>query len=136
MRSVTILLNKKGGLMMKPTLQELAELLRNAAYSDNMTHEIDWRLGVMFPRNNYGVVQFSGGIWHKHNAQRKENIKANISIRFSFDEINGITGFQLWRDNCEIRGLPFGETPTFEQFKERVLSEFKIDELYKSKNEI
>lgn len=115
---------------MKPTLQELAEFLRNAAYSDDMSHELDWRLGVLHPRNNNGVVQFSGGIWHRHNAKRKENIKTNVSISFSFDELNGITGFKMWRNGCEVQGFPFGETPTFEQFKERVILEFKIDELY------
>lgn len=118
---------------MKFTLQELAEFLRDAAYSDDMIHEIDWSLRVLHPKNNDGVVGFSGGIWHRYNAQRKENIKANISISFSFDEINGITGFQLWRNRCEVRGLPFGKTPTLEQFKDQIISEFKIDELYKSK---
>lgn len=114
---------------MKPTLQELAEFLRDASYSDDMTHESDWRLAVLFPRNNKGVVEFSGGIWHRHNAQRKENIKAGISITFVFDELNGISGFRLWRKGNEIR-LPFEEIPTFEQFKECVMSEIKIEELY------
>jgi hypothetical protein len=115
-------------------LQELAEFLRNATYSDNMMHELDWSLAVLHPRNNDGVVSFNGGIWHRHNAKRKENIKENISISFSFDELNGITGFQLWRDAYEVQGFPFGEKPTFEQFKERVISEFKINELYEPGN--
>jgi len=118
-----------------PTLQELSELLRNAAYSDDMKHEIDWRLAVIHPRNNDGVVGFSGGIWHKHNAKLKENIKANISMSISFDELNGITDFQMWRNGCEVQGFPFGRKPSFHEFKERIIQEFKIDELYEPKKE-
>lgn len=112
------------------SLQELAEFLRNATYSDGLTHELTWSLYVLHPRNNDGVVEFGGGIFCKHNAKRPENIRQAVSISIAYNELNGITNFKLWRNGNEVRGFPFREPPSFEQFKQVVVSEFKIAELY------
>ena len=55
-----------------PTLQEVAELLRNAVYSDEQTNEIVWSLRVLHPKTNEGVVGFSGGIWHRADPRNKK----------------------------------------------------------------
>jgi hypothetical protein len=119
--------------MKKPTLQELAEFLRDAAYSDNMSHEIDWSLRVLHPRDNDGSVGFSGGLWTRRNTQKAKSRLKDVSISFSYSETQGITQFQLWRDHMEIRGFPFGEHPSFEAFRGRVIAEFGIEELYDAK---
>ena len=70
-----------------PTLQEVAELLRNAVYSDEQTNEIVWSLRVLHPKTNEGVVGFSGGIWHRADPRNKKNKgRRNTSISFAFEE--------------------------------------------------
>ena len=114
-----------------PTLQEVAELLRNAAYSDDQSNEIVWSLRVLHPKTNEGVVGFNGAIWHRADPRNKKNKgRRNISISFAFEEKNGITHFHLWRDNCEIVGHLFGTSPTLEQLKEMIIREFGIVEMY------
>ncbi len=109
------------------TLQELATFMRNAAYSDDQSHKIDWSLRVVHPSTNDGVVGFSGGLW-----KRKCDIRdiTWASISFSFDEVKGIHNFQRWNDEGEIRST-FGENPSFDEFKVVVIKAFGIKKLYR-----
>lgn len=49
-------------MQVKCTLQELAEFISSVAYSDNLSHHIDWRLSVINPKTNDGDVEFSGSM--------------------------------------------------------------------------
>jgi hypothetical protein len=109
-----------------PTAQEVAEFLRNAAYSDGQRHGLSWHMSIIHPRLSDGSIGFSGGIWKRTNGTDKLKTP-NTSISFSFNETQGITLFELYRDKGKIQ---IGETPTFEEFKKRIIKEFRIDELY------
>jgi hypothetical protein len=113
-------------------LQELAEFMQGVAYSDDMSHGIEWILRVLHPRDNDGAVGFSGGFWHRRGEAGKK--RRDVSIGFYFSEAKGISMFRLWRDGREIL-VPFGEKPTFDEFKARVIKEFCIDELYVSEGD-
>ena len=106
-------------------LQELAELMRDVAYSDNQSHGISWSLRVLHPKTNEGDVGFSGGIWNNFNKSR-----IPVSISFSYSESKGIYGFKSWRNMAEVRHS-FEETPSFDEFKELLIKEFAVEELYK-----
>lgn len=108
-----------------PTLQELAEFLRNAAYADNQSHGIDWSLYVIHPRTNNGDLGFGGGLW-THNRCKIDN--RHISLSFSYSETKGIYRVQRWKDKCEI--FTEDKTMPFESFKEIVISLFGIERLY------
>ena len=105
------------------TVQEMATFLRNLAYGDNLEHGIDWSLSVIHPITNDGCVGYSGGLWHRNKQGDR------VSINFSFDEINGIYNFVLWKDSCEIR-LDFGDKPLFDEFKKVCIEQFKSEKLY------
>jgi len=109
------------------TLQELATFMRDAAYSDNQSHKIDWSLRVIHPSTNDGVVGFSGGLW-KQDCNTEDSRLASIS--FSYDEIQGIRNFKRWDSRGEIRST-FGEHPSFEDFKITVKKAFGIEKLYR-----
>ena len=108
----------------KLTLQELAEYMRDAAYSDDQSHHIRWSLSVIHPKTNDGDVGFSGGLW-------TDNMKTKVykSVSFSFSDSRGITDFHTWIDHDEIRH-PFGGAPSFEDFKETIIKLFAIEQLY------
>jgi len=108
------------------TLQELAIFMRDAAYSDNQSHKIDWSLSVVHPSTNNGVIGFSGGLW-KHNCDSKTTEWVSISL--SYDEVKGIHNFKRWNDEGEIRST-FGGNPSFEDFKFVVIDAFGIKKLY------
>lgn len=95
------------------TLQQLAEYMRDAVYDDFARH-MEWSLSVIHPRTNDGDVGFSGGIWNK-----QDKVKNSMSVRLSFSETRGIYNFKAWINGSEIR-FGFGETPSFEEFKEAV----------------
>lgn len=118
--------------MAQITVQEMATLLRNIAYSDNQTHGLDWSLSVVHPKTNDGDVGFSGGIWRNHNHR---NSKKDIRLSFSFSETRGIHQFMFWRDKSEIRFdfIGKGGKIGFEKFKELVIKEYGIKELYQTK---
>lgn len=105
------------------TVQEMATFLRNLAYGDNQKHGIDWCLHVIHPKTNDGCVGYSGGLWHRNKQEDR------VSINFSFDKINGVYHFGLWKDRCEIR-LAFGDKPSFDEFKKVCVEQFKIEKLY------
>lgn len=109
--------------MKKFDLQELAELMRDIAYSDNLKHLIHWSLSVIHPRTNDGDLGYAGGIWDR---------SCNVSISFGFSETNGIYNFQMWVDKSEIR-FDFGEKPSYEQLKETCIKHFGIEQLYRSR---
>lgn len=111
--------------MKKYDIQELAELLRDIAYGDNQSHHIDWHLSIIHPRTNDGDVGYSGGLWN-----RDYPINNGISIRFSFSETRGIHNFKLWKARSDVH-FEFGENPTFEQFKDICIKEFRIERLYR-----
>lgn len=115
-----------------PTLQELAEFLRNAAYADDQSHGIDWSLNVIHPRTNDGDVGFSGGLWTRDGVWNSDHTykKAQIyiSLSYSYSETRGIYGVKRWKDRCEI--FTEDKTMPFEKFKEIVISLFGIERLY------
>lgn len=111
--------------MKKFNLQELAELMRDIAYSDNLKHGIDWRLAVVHPCTNDGDVGYSGGLWNRN---------CKVSVSFSFSESRGIHDFKMWLDRSEIR-YDFGEKPSYEQLKEICIKHFGIEQLYRSRKE-
>lgn len=110
-----------------PELQEVAEFLRNAAYADNRKHGIDWSMRVLHPKTDWGVTNFSCGIYHSF--MHRENLKNNVSISFTYDESKGFYHFGLWIDRVKIE-MPFGETPTFEELKDTVINKFNLKKLY------
>lgn len=69
-----------------------------------------------------GDVGFTGGIWSR-------DIYNDVSISLSYSEHLGIYNFQLRNHKYEIQ-KPFGDKPSFAEFKETVLEEFHIKELY------
>lgn len=93
------------------TLQQLAEYMRNLAY-DDFSRKIRWSLGVIHPKTNDGDVGFSGGIWND-----PQEATTYMSISFCFSETRGIYNFKSWVNKSEIRWV-FGETPTFDEFKQ------------------
>lgn len=93
------------------TLQQLAEHMRNLAY-DDFSRKIRWSLGVIHPKTNDGDVGFSGGIWND-----PQEATTYMSISFCFSETRGIYNFKSWVNKSEIRWV-FGETPTFDEFKQ------------------
>lgn len=111
--------------MKKPNieLQELAEFMRNAAYSDNQKHKMDWSLRVIHPRTNDGDVGFAGGLWSLSGSEVEK------SIHLSYSETKGIYNFKLWEDGKEIR-YPYGDKPDFDEFKSTVIAIFGIEKLY------
>ena len=119
------------------TLQQVAEFLRDAAYSDRQSHFMEWTLRVIHPNTNDGVVGFSGGLWNKDRSMVRpcdhekydKRVTRIVSVSFSYDEVNGITNFQLWADR--VRSVfPFGSKPSFDDFKKIVVEQFGIDKLY------
>lgn len=120
------------------TVQSLAECLRDVAYGDNQAQRIQWNLRVIHPRTNDGVVGYSGGIWHDIvpedkavNATRKG---ANISIQFSFDEINGVKPLHKYEMNEDRSGYKPDETQTFTEIKpleEYLAKSFHLTEIYR-----
>lgn len=120
-----------------PTLQEMAEFLRDAAYSDHQSHFIEWSCSVIHPRTKDGVVGFACGLFHKSvyslpSSQKDQyyaNVKRNIVVDFSFDEVNGVYNFNMWADHDPIR-FTFGGKPTFDEFKQAVVDAFGIEKLY------
>ena len=117
--------------MSKPTVQELATLLRDIAYADNLAHKLDWSLRIVHPKTNDGDVGYSGGIWRNHNHRDKKD----ISVSLSFSETKGIHLFQLWRDRKEVHFnfVGKGGQISFEKFKELLITEYGIEELYQHK---
>lgn len=115
--------------MSKITVQEFATLLRDIAYSDDQSHRLQWSLDVIHPKTNDGDVGYSGGIWCNHNFEHKKN----ISVSFSFSESKGIYQFKLWRDQCDTRFdcVKKDGKIQIEQFKDLMIKEFGIEELYK-----
>jgi hypothetical protein len=108
-------------------LQDLAELMRDVAYSDDRTHKISWSLYIVHPKTNDGDIGYSGGLWHSECDPKDENRR---SVSLSYSEIRGIHGFKLWRGKSEVR-FSFEERPTIEEFKEVLIKEFGVKELYK-----
>lgn len=92
------------------TLQALSEYVRDLVY-DDFSRCMKWNISVIHPRTNDGDVGFSGGIWCRKNANNF------LSVSFSYSETRGIYNFKAWINKSEIR-FSFGETPSFEEFKE------------------
>ncbi|MDR0287538.1 MAG: hypothetical protein LBI03_07545 [Clostridiales bacterium] len=118
--------------MSEITVQEMATLLRDIAYADNLSHHLRWSLSVIHPKTNEGDVGYSGGIWHERNPKNNMKNSKNISVSFSFSEIKGIHQFKFWKDSCEIRFncVRKGGKITIENFKNLMIKEFEIEELY------
>lgn len=124
------------------TLQELAEFLRNVAYSDNRVvkayenrdnpnfpSKLEWSLRVVHPRTDKGGVGFSGGIW-TDGLPRGGKDERWLSMSFSFEEGVGIYHFKRWNNIGEIYST---EKPSFEEFKDIVIKHFNVKKLYDSK---
>lgn len=110
-----------------PEIQAVAEFMRNAAYADNQKHEIDWSMRVLHPRTDWGVTNFSCGIWHR--VMNRKNLAVNVSINFSYDEVKGFYHFGLWINGAKIV-MPFGDTPTFDELKDTIVDKFNLKKLY------
>ena len=114
--------------MNKIKVQELATLMRDIAYSDDLSHHLHWSLNVIHPKTNEGDVGYSGGIWYSHLFEHKKD----ISVNFSFSETKGIHQFKLWRDRCEIHFNCVKKDGKIgiESFKDLLIKEFGIEKLY------
>lgn len=116
------------GVAKKVTVQELAEALRNIAYSDNQKHCLSWSLYVIHPKTNDGDVGYSGGVFHNPNFKGKDY--SNFS--FSYSESRGIYQFHLWRNRNEV--IPDcvgnGGKISLEHLVELAVKEYGIEELY------
>lgn len=119
-----------------PSLQELAEFLRNAAYANNHMLNIDWRMSIVHPRLPSGDIGYSGGIWfvgiHQIGKEFWDKVVAQrgtdeiVSISFSYSESRGIENFNLFvEDRHESR-----KVISFEDFKRVVIDSFHIKKLY------
>lgn len=109
----------------KPTVQELATFLRNAAYADGQKHKIDWSLHIIHPSTNDGSVGYSGGLW-KRNDEFEDSYR---SLSFGFSETQGIYTVQAWMGSGRAKVLEKG-TVRFDDFKEYVLKFFGLERLY------
>jgi len=106
---------------MKHDLQELAETLRNAAYSDGQSHKLDWSLNVIHPKTNDGDVGFSGGIW-------KNDKKEYKSLHLSFSETLGIHDVHIYTEKSEI--YPQIKKINNDALKSLIKKHFGINEFY------
>ena len=106
---------------MKHDLQQLAETLRNAAYSDGQSHKLDWSLYIVHPKTNDGDVGFSGGIWRNVNDERR-------SLHLSFSETKGIHDIKIWTEAGEI--FLKKRTLNDEELKKLLKKHFSIDKFY------
>ncbi|MBU9728059.1 hypothetical protein [Diplocloster modestus] len=110
------------------TVQELAETLRNIAYSDNQKHNLCWSLSVIHPKTNDGDVGYSGGVFHNHHFKGHKD--SNFS--FSYSESRGIYQFHLWREHDEVRLDCVGKDGkiSLEHLVKIAIDEYGIEELY------
>ena len=104
------------------SLQELATFLRDVAYGDHQVHDICWRLDVLHPSTNDGVVGFAGGLWH-----RTPWFAEKVTLDFSYDEVRGITNCKCWVNDMP---LDVNKEPTFDEFKVLAIEKFRIKYLY------
>lgn len=112
----------------KVTVQELAEVLRNIAYSDNQKHHLSWSLNVIHPKTNDGDVGYSGGVFHNHPFKGHKN----ADFSFSYSESRGIYQFHLWRDRIEVKLDCVGKDGkiSLENLVEIAINEYGIEEMY------
>lgn len=112
-------------------IQKLATFLRDAAYADNQSHGIEWRLAIVHPVTSDGVIGYSGGMWYRDRESHVED----VSVSFSYDSIKGISNFHLWKDKIEVN-FSFGNKPSFVEFKETIINAYSLKELYNPKEKL
>lgn len=108
------------------SLQELAEFLQAAAYSDEHKHHLNWHLSIVHPRNNDGAVHFSGGIWNKREVD--DRVDPYLSITFDYNEIFGILNVRTYMGTRKIFST---KQMNFEDFKEKTKQLFQIKTLHR-----
>lgn len=96
------------------TLQELEEFLQEIAYSDAHKHHLNWHLSIVLPRNNDGIVHFSGGIWNKRKVD--DRVDPYLCITFDYNEIFGIVNVRTYMG---ARKTFSAKQMDFEDFKEK-----------------
>lgn len=106
------------------SVQELATMLRNAAYADGQEHQLDWSLRVIHPSTNDGCVGYSGGIWKRQCNGGWNGYKC---IDFSYSEVTGITEARAWSNHAQIQ---IEENPTLEELQTEIIKLFELKELY------
>ena len=117
------------------TLQQIAEVLRNAAYSDNRLEDrrlprIDWSIRVIHPKTDRGNLMFSCGIWTTDLPNGGKD-KQWRSIAFCYEVGLKISDFKQWNDVGEI--IPKEKITTVEQLRTAIISLFCIEQLYMPK---
>ncbi len=107
-------------------LQELAEFLQDAAYSDEQGHRLRWHLSIVHPRNSDGTVHFSGGIWNKREVD--DRVAPYLCITFDYNEIQGILNVRTYMGTRKIFST---KQMSFEDFKKETKQLFQIKKLYR-----
>ena len=113
-------------------LQQIAELLRNAAYSDDRLGndkmpKIDWSIRVTIPRTDRGNLYFSCGIWNNKGPSEPKF----ASMSFVYEVNIGMKDLQKWNEHGSIY-FPPGKF-TLERLKTEILMLFSIEKLYEPK---
>lgn len=106
------------------TVQELAEFLRDAAYSGELFHHTDHWLFAAIPRDANGDVVYEGGLC-THNRVKKQC--HHYCLRFGFTETKGLFEIETKKDNLPAR---VDDTMDYARFKRFVRGLFEVESLY------
>lgn len=109
-----------------PSIQEVAEFMVNVSKSENgMNHPVGWLLHILHPRDIYGDICYSGGLWTHHELSEPFPKPYN-SVHISYSKTRGIYGFQAWEDKSARYER---EKISFDDFKVFVIKLFDVKDM-------
>lgn len=106
-------------------VQELAEFLRNAAYSEELFHHTDHWLFAAIPSDVNGDVVYEGSLC-THNRVKKQ--RHHNYLHFRFTETKGLFEIEAKKDNLPAR---VNDAMDYARFKRFVMELFEVESLYK-----